>query len=131
MIKLPIRISRKFVTEHPDWIFIYGNDYFQKGCLGQAWEFANEPNTFRVPTLYKYCANPVFFTDSNFDEWSYRIKCEIDVINVLDKPKIVVRKIGEGCSRMKELAPRLFEYMTNRLKQVATPTEIDYRWLYA
>ena len=131
MIKLPIRISRKFVTEHPDWIFIYGNDYFQKGCLGQAWEFANEPNTFRVPTLYKYCANPVFFTDSNFDEWSWKIAESVEKLPRYDKPIIVVRKIGEGCSRMKELSPRLFQYMNEVLQNIATPTEIDYRWLYA
>lgn len=111
IIKFPHRIYPSFIKEHPDWIFIYSTDSLNKGGMGMAWHIAGQPNSFPVPTVVKFCANKVFFDD-------YLLQNNIDIIDNFIKqiprdgrPIIVPPKIGMGCSRMRELAPKTYQYL--------------------
>lgn len=130
MIIIPYKIFRSYVQKHPEMIFLYGHDYLRRGCLGQAWELYNEPNTYAVPTLYKYCANAVFFQDCCYDTHVQQISSFLLKIPNDGRPVIPCRKIGEGCSRMKEFAPKLFAWLQKQLTLIATPHEIDYKQYY-
>lgn len=123
-IVIPFKISRKYIQAHPDYIFLYGHDELRRGCLGQAWDFYNEANTFFIPTLYKYCANPVYYQDlgAHFESVDFAFS----LIPADGRAIIPCRKIGRGCARMNELSPKLLEYIENRLKRITTPHEINY-----
>ena len=115
---IPSRINRSFIQAHPDWIFVYSNDLLRKGCEGMAWHFIGEPNTFMVPTMYKYCNNPKYFQDINYDYWSEVILGAINAIPRDGRPIVVVEKIGMGCSRMHEFAPRLLALIKSELNKI-------------
>lgn len=99
-----------------------------KGGFSQSIPCYGEPNCFPIPTLYKYCANPVYWQDNG-----YSIECIDLFMNriPLDKPIIPFRKIGQGCSRMQELAPKTFAHMISRIQRIECKDyEIDYVNIY-
>lgn len=112
---------------HPEWNFIHGHDVQKKGFEGQA-SIYNEANTFALPVMYKFCPSGArFFTDGD----SEARKIILDTLWKIptDKPIIILRNIGCGCSRMRELAPRLHWEMMLALKDISSP---NYDWnLYA
>jgi hypothetical protein len=124
-IIIPYKISRKFIQQHTEWIFLYGHDYWEKGCLGQSWEFYNEPNTFPIYTMYKNCSNSIYFSEIyEFREIVDKgfLKIPIDA-----RPIIPCRKIGEGCSRLREFAPQLLKHIQETIKKIQYPNfEYDY-----
>lgn len=123
-IIIPRYISRKFIQSHSSWTFLYGHDYLRKGCLGQSWEFYDEPNTFPIFTAYKWCANPSYFSDS---QDSFEKVDESFAAIPTTQPIIPCPKLGEGCSRLREFAPRLLQHIKNKLQVIAYPyIEIDY-----
>jgi hypothetical protein len=118
MIILPRTITRSFVKAHPEWNFVHGHDVQKKGFFGHA-SIYNEPNTFALPTMYKFCASGArYFTDADNDAKVivYTAICKIPT----DKPVVVLRGIGTGCSRLRELAPHLYNEMMNRLLGLET-----------
>lgn len=125
-IIIPVRITREFVTARKDLHFLYGQDYLQRGCLGQAWQIANEPNTWPIFTMIKYCSAKVFFSDDNYDlHKSYIDQC-FDAIDLM-RPIIPCPKIGMGCSRLFEICPKLFTYLHMRLDSIKYPN-IVYKY---
>lgn len=118
---LPARITREFANAHPELTFLYSNDYLEKGIFGQAWHLGGTeprlPNCFRIPTLYKFCANPVYWTNSAENH-----RREIDeCFRVIpqDRRIIALRKIGMGGSRCHELAPEVFKYIVKRIEAIS------------
>lgn len=132
-IVIPSHISRTFVKEHRDYIFVYGFDVRGLGCEGQPWAFHGESNCYPVPTLEKYCpSSKIFFNDGNFTYYANIIDDYIDKIArdafISKKPVIPCRKIGMGCSQLHFVAPRLFAYLQKRLNVIQYP---DIKWRYA
>lgn len=125
IVKIPRRINRVFVRDHPNWIFVYSNDLIERGLEGMVWHFKGFSNAFMVPTAQKICANSIYFRDTGFTENAIR---EAVAKIPSDKgPIIPVPKIGLGCSRMKELAPLSYELLWNLLNQIKYPNiEVDY-----
>src|SRR5215813_5311632 len=124
VITIPYRITREYIQAHREYTFLYGQDYQQKGALGQAWFCVGEPNTFPVFTLYRYCANPEYFKDCDLHK-SY-IGCSFWNI---PSAKFIIPfpKIGEGCSRMREYAPNLLKLIKQRIEWIRYPNiRIDY-----
>ena len=116
IITLPRIITRGFVATNRQWYFVHGHDVQQKGFFGHGSIF-NEENTFPVPTMYKFCASGArYFMDDDREAW--RIVDEAIHRIPIDKPVIVLRKIGQGCSRMEELSPRLYAHMKAQLNQM-------------
>lgn len=112
-IVIPYHIKQSFVNSHPEWIFLYGYDVMQRGALGQCVSFIGEDNAFPIYTMYKYCANAVYFRD---DEDSLQhMQRSFDYIPRDGRPIIPCRKMGQGCSRMQEFAPKLFKQLQTLL----------------
>jgi len=126
-IVIPYHISRTFITEHREFNFLFGNDLGQKGILGQAWICYGEPNAFQITTVIRLCPSfRTFFSDNQFEEHKKHIDDSLSKIP-RDKPIIPLPKIGEGCSRMKEKAPKLFKYMTEQINKIKYPNiRINY-----
>lgn len=120
VINLPYKITNAFVKAHPDYIFLYGNDVMKKGCFGQS-AIAGYENTICIHVLYKFCASGArYFTDGD-TEAKRIIDFDISCIPLDGRPIIPLRRIGEGCSRMKELAPKLHAYMVERIDAIKHP----------
>ena len=117
LIRIPIRITRSFVVNHHELIFLYAHDFLRKGCFGQAWSLHGEPNTYPIFTMYKYCANPVYFSDSDY--WFIEVNKTFELLPKDKGPIIPCRKIGKGCSRMQEFAPKLLTHIQNKLAEIA------------
>ncbi len=123
IIKIPSHISRTFVQQHEELIFVYGYDLRGLGIMGQAWALHGEPNAYGVPTLERYCpSQKVFFDDSLFTHYANHMDDAVDKIAqvafITKRPVIVCPKIGMGCSRLYEIAPKLYDYMTKRLNLI-------------
>lgn len=124
-IVVPSKILTSFIRAHPDWIFLYSDAFFNKGGLGQSIYCHGEPNAIRIPTCYKYCSNPIYYDDRIEDYWN-QVRSSFDNIP-LDTVVIPFPKMGLGHSRMKEFAPRLFEFMQSEIKRVSYP---NIKWNY-
>lgn len=130
IIKIPAhRIYRSFVLAHPELIFIYGQDYAGKGCLGQAWHVANEPNTFMVPTLYKIChsQSDKYFHDDQFDSNVEKIHEKLSLIPCDGRPIIPLQRLGRGHSMLHLKAPKTYEYLKLQLDAIKYPW-IEWDW---
>ena len=120
-------IYRPFIQEHPQWIFLYGDTIYKNGMLGQPWHTVGEPNCFGIPTCIKHCRSNRYFSDGQFEQWSIEIDKAIFLVPEDGRPVIPLRKMGEGCSRLKELCPKLFAHLQSRLKLIAySNIKIDY-----
>ncbi len=117
-IILPHRVNRMFVKEHPEWIFVYGNDLHGQGMEGMGFFFSGFPNAFMVPVCHKLCANKRYFYDTAYGLWAPEIKKAVDEIPRDGRPILPMPKIGFGCSRMKELAPLLYKYLWSLLDEI-------------
>lgn len=129
---IPGHITRAFVRQHRELIFVYGIDIQLSRIDGQPYEFVSEDNTYSVPTMERYCpSQKIFFSDGLFTHYANFIDDAIDKIAqqafISKRPVIVCPKIGMGCSRLNELAPRLYAHMTRRLNQIKHP---DIQWKY-
>ncbi len=128
MILIPYRITRKFIREHPDWVFVYGNDWFHKSALGQAWHCSGEPNTHGVMTIFKICSGGRTYLNDNTLDFQHKLRATLISIPHHGKVVIPFPKIGEGFSEMNKKAPLLFAYMKAYLNVIAYPDiEIDYQ----
>ena len=126
-IIIPHRVLRSFVVNHREWIFLYSNDYFQQGAEGMAWYFQGEPNAFSIPTCYKMCLSQRHFYDHSFDNIKNYLDAAFAVIPTDGRPIIPMPKMGLGCSRMKELAPKCYDYMMSKINAIKYPNiKISY-----
>lgn len=128
LITIPRIITRRYIQAHPDWLFVYSADYFRKGALGQMWECHGEPNALPITVVIKLCpSSRIYMQDGNDECWTY-LSNDIAEIGVHLKPVVIpLRKIGEGISRMPEMAPKLFKQMTDYLNSIKYKNlKIDY-----
>ena len=116
-VTIPHRVHRSFVQAHTEWIFVFSNDHEKHGLEGMAWFFEGEPNAYQVSTCVKKCKNSRYFNDSNPTHWQW-VEDEVARIPLDDRPIVVMPKIGLGCSRMKELAPKLYTRMWELLDAI-------------
>jgi len=129
MIELPYRITNGCCEYYKDkLIFLYGYDVMGKSMDGQAMIKGHE-NTFPITTMYKFCNSGArYFTDADHACFEHIDSCFAAIPN--DGRLIIpLRKMGEGCSRLKELAPRVHIYLYERLKAIGYPEIIwQYDW---
>ena len=123
-IVIPCHISNTFIREHPQWIFVFGQDHQEKGMFGQAGVAYGEPNCYMVPTCRKMCKSNRYWSDAEFDEVAVYIDEAIRRIPQDGRPIIPFPKIGMGASQMNFLAPKLFAYLTKKLDSIKYPNII-------
>jgi len=125
LIELPYRITNGCCEHYKDYVFLFGYDVMGKSMDGQA-SILGHPNTIPIPVMYKFCNSGArYFTDSD-SECRRIIDRAID--NVLTDAVIIpLRKMGEGCSRLKELAPLTHKHLYERLNAIKYP---NIKWRY-
>lgn len=125
---MPRIITRAFIQQHTEWIFLYGSDSFEQGALGQMWSCHGEPNSFPIYTCYKMCQSNRYWQDGMYNDVIRKLeKCCFDRIPKDNRPILPLRKIGEGASQLKYMAPRIFAYIKARLETIKYP-EIKIDW---
>ena|SRR5690606_37435257 len=64
------RYTRAYIKEHPDWLFVFGDNLARSGLGGQAAEARGEPNAIGIATKRKPTMEPdAFLTDDERNAW--------------------------------------------------------------
>lgn len=127
-IVIPHKLTRRFIASNKQWIFLFSYDAAQKGILGQAWFAFGEPNAYPIFTCRKLCPSSLNRYYQDLDEYKEVVEQCIKNIPSDERPIIPFPKIGEGCSRLKEFSPNLYEYLHKRINEIKYPNiVIDYR----
>jgi len=110
------KITREYVREHPEKIFVFGDNVLEKGFGGQAKELRGEPNAYGVPTKkYPSMRAESFFTDTELMANILLIDRAIAKIPT-DGREIVVLPLGTGLAQLPIKAPETYSYLVKRIK---------------
>lgn len=114
-------ITRKMVQDHPNWIFLFGDNLQARGFGGQAKEMRGEPNAIGIPTKKEPSNFPwSFFTDDEYTKNCMAIDRAFFRIPKNPEKIIIPRAgIGTGLAQLQDTAPRTFEYLQSRLAELA------------
>ena len=112
-------ITRKMLRQHPNWIFLFGDNLEKRGYGGQAKVMRGEPNAIGIPTKKRpSMKRDSFFTDDEFEE----NKKAIDkAIAEIPKDKIIVmpiRGLGTGRAMLRVKAPKTWQYVCDKIKEL-------------
>ena len=112
-------IRRYYVKQHPDWIFLFGDNMLHKGLGGQAAEMRGEQNAIGIPTKKKPdMTEDSFFTDAEFEENKKVIDNAFDKIPKEATVIIPMAGLGTGRAQLKERAPRTWEYLCHKIHEL-------------
>jgi hypothetical protein len=113
------RITREFLRQRPDWVFLFGDNLVNKGRGGQAAEMRGEPNAVGIPTK----KSPKMFSGSFFNDSEYAANCAaIDAaFSKIRRGAVVVvpeAGLGTGLAQLPERAPETFQYLRKKLAEL-------------
>jgi len=108
------RYTRKFIREHPDWLFVFGDNFARKGFGGQAAQARGEPNAIGVPTKrYPTTEEAAYLRNEDFEIWEQKSRLDRQQIETaLRQGQIVVWPldgIGSGMAKLDSYAPDIAE----------------------
>ncbi len=114
-------ITRAFVREHRDRIFLFGDNLARRGFGGQAAAMRGEPNVVGIPT--KKCptnSGTAFFTDAEFDQNKAAIDHTFELLSAISSTTdqvivIPANGIGTGRAQLENRAPLTFAYLQKHL----------------
>lgn len=126
MIKYIKRYTRKFIREHPNDIFVFGDNVSRIGFGGQAKEARGELNTIGIPTKwYPNNSTNSYFSDKDFyDDSGLKDLIDLDFshikLNLLAGSDVYFPEdgIGTGLAQLNSRAPKIFAYIQNRIKEL-------------
>lgn len=118
-------ITREYVRQHSDWLFLFGDNLEGKGYGGQAKEMRGEPNAHGIPTKIKPTMDEdAFFNDEMFKDISHFYDTVFD-INLAGfragKYKALViptAGLGTGLAELPTRAPKIYEYLQKKIKEL-------------
>jgi hypothetical protein len=118
------RVTNKFIEEHPDYIYIFGDNEQRRGLGGQAKVMRPAPlsigiRTKRAPSR----GDNAYWTDDTFEDNKRMIDEDIGALFELweerGRPAVVLPYgIGEGMSELPTRAPRTHMYLTNTINSL-------------
>lgn len=130
MIHIPHIITDSFVKQHPDWIFIYGDNLIHKGEEGHRILFSHLPNCYPVPTKKRPChREDSYFNDKEYFYNEKHIKESIDKIPFEYTFVVLIQGIGkeEDDSMLYIKAPGTYNYLIqDELDRIKSQYIIDY-----
>ena len=119
-------ITRSFVREHRDHIFLFGDNLARRGSGGQAAQMRSEPNAIGIPTK-KLPSNvgEAFFTDAEFEQNKAAIDRAFERLSQMSSAveQVVVLPadgLGTGRARLESRAPRTFAYLRDCLRNLTS-----------
>lgn len=118
-------ITRAFVREHRDHIFLFGDNLAGKGFGGQAAAMRGEPNCVGIPTK-KLPSNgdDAFFTDAEFEQNKAAIDQAFEhLTRISTAPEQIIvlpaDGLGTGRAQLESRAPLTFAYLQKRLAELS------------
>ena len=118
------RITREYIQQNKDKVFVFGDNDLRKGFGGQAKEARGEENAIGIRTKKAPCNNPgCFYTDEEYEENIKKIDEDVEEIKKAiaeGKDVVFFPKIGEGFAKLKEKAPKTYEYLQKKLNEIKT-----------
>ena len=108
--------TRELIKEHPDWYFIFGDNWAQKGLGGQAAAAQGEPNSIGVPTKKAPTYMPEdFLSDETYtSNIVHMIGPYLKIRDILVEGKTVVWPadgIGTGIADLPNRAPETLKFI--------------------
>ena len=119
-------ITRAYVSEHRDRIFLFGDNLARRGFGGQAAAMRGEPNVVGIPTKnLPSNSKDAFFTDAEFEQNKAAIDKAFEQLSALSSTSdqvivIPADGIGTGRAQLERRAPITFAYLQKRLKDLST-----------
>ncbi|MFN0278933.1 MAG: hypothetical protein ACKVRN_10055 [Pyrinomonadaceae bacterium] len=118
-------ISRSFVRDHRNHIFLFGDNLARRGFGGQAAAMRGEPNAVGIPTK-KHPSNneDAFFTDAEFEQNKAAIDRAFERLRHISttREQIIVIPadgLGTGRAQLESRAPLTFAYLQRRLRELS------------
>lgn len=115
--------TRQYIRGNPEFLFVFGDNMQHRGFGGQAKEARGEPNAVGVPTKWAPSMhNTALFSDADTDVVLPKIREVFDKLELhLMAGGIVVwpaKGVGTGFADMPARAPKLFNYIQERLNRM-------------
>lgn len=119
-------ITREYVRENRDKLFLFGDNLERRGYGGQAAAMRDEPNAIGIPT--KKSPNNTagaFISDSEFEQNKAAIDAAFAEISrsVSDSIRVIVIPsdgLGTGRAQLENRAPRTFAYLQQKLIELSS-----------
>ena len=126
------KITRKYVRDHPQYLFLFGDNLMGQGYGGQAKEMRNESNAHGIPTKIKpTMEEDAFFSDDMFDEIS-KFYDDIFTINQAgfncgEYEAVVIPSagLGTGLAELNKRAPKIYKYLLQKIKELSEDEDDD------
>jgi len=118
-------ITRAFVREHRDHIFLFGDNVVRRGLGGQAAAMRGEPNVVGIPTKkLPSDRKEAFFTDAELEQNKAAIDQAFEHlthISIAPEQIIVIPAdgLGTGRAQLESRAPLTFAYLQKRLEDLS------------
>lgn len=119
-------ITREYVRENRDKLFLFGDNLERRGFGGQAAAMRGEPNAVGIPTKKSPSyRDDAFFSDEEFEQNKASIDAAFaEIMNtVTDSIRAIVISsdgLGTGRAQLARRAPRTFAYLQKRMTELAS-----------
>lgn len=119
-------ITREYVRENRDKLFLFGDNLERRGFGGQAAAMRGEPNAVGIPTKKSPSyRDDAFFSDEEFEQNKASIDAAFaEIMNaVTDSIRVIVIPsdgLGTGRAQLDRRAPRTFAYLQKRITDLAS-----------
>lgn len=119
-------ITREYVRENRDKLFLFGDNLERRGFGGQAAAMRGEPNAVGIPTKKSPSyRDDAFFSDEEFEQNKASIDAAFaEIMNtVTDSIRAIVISsdgLGTGRAQLDRRAPRTFAYLQKRMTELAS-----------
>jgi len=110
-------ITRKYIQEHEDTIFVFGDNVEGYGNGGQAAEARGENNVIGIPTKW---SPREFFKDEDYDKVIPIIDAAFQQIkyqlNIMGFNIVFFPDIGKGLAELPKRAPKIYQYIKDKIE---------------
>jgi hypothetical protein len=118
------KITRADIQAHPERLYVFGDNFEERGLGGQAKDCRGEPNTIGIPTKRAPHMGPdAFLTDADYGKWWGRAKPKLDriaaAIGAGREVVIPSAGIGTGLAQLEKRAPTIWLALLAALNQLA------------
>ena len=112
-------ITREIVRRNKNKIYLFGYNLEREGYGGQAAAMRGELNAIGIPTKKKPDMNESsFFTDDEFEDNKDAIDAAVARIPKDATVIIPMAGLGTGRAQLKERAPKTFEYLNKKIRDL-------------
>jgi hypothetical protein len=113
-------IYRKDLKEHPEFLYLFGDNAARFGLGGQAKEMRGEPNAVGIRTKWTpHTNNKAYFNDKDYDKIVKMLNDDFEIpfqyIELGGTVVIPKYGLGSGLSKLPELAPKCNAYLQDLL----------------